>query len=53
MGLKKICCIFMVSAMLLTGIASCSSDVNDIPVSSEIDTSVITSSEASVSTDES
>ena len=43
----------MVSAMLLTGIASCSRDVNDIPVSSEIDTPVTTSTEVSVSTDES
>ena len=51
-GIKKVCCLLMIFAMLLTGIASCSSDVKDTPVSSGIDTPVTTSTEVSVSTDE-
>lgn len=48
-GLKKLFAIVMTAAISLAGITSCS-DVNDIPVSSEIDAS-ITSSETPVSSE--
>ena len=50
-GLQKLFAIVMTAAISLAGITSCS-DANDIPVSSEINTS-ITSSETSLSSEES